>query len=53
MLEGRSYVIPDDVKKLVHPVFEHRLALMRSGTRTHRDAKSVLQEIVDKTVVPA
>jgi MoxR-like ATPase len=53
MLEGRSYVIPDDVKKLVHPVFEHRLAMMRSGTRTHRDAKTVLQEIVDQTVVPA
>jgi MoxR-like ATPase len=53
MLEGRSYVIPDDIKKLVHPVFEHRLAMMRSGTRTHRDAKTVLQEIVDNTVVPA
>jgi MoxR-like ATPase len=53
MLEGRSYVIPDDVKKLVHPVFEHRLAMTRSGTRTSRDAKTVLQEIIDHTVVPA
>jgi MoxR-like ATPase len=53
MLEGRSYVIPDDVKKLVHPVFEHRLSMMRSGTKTHRDAKTVLQEIVDHTTVPA
>jgi MoxR-like ATPase len=53
MLEGRSYVTPDDVKKLVHPVFEHRLAMMRSGTRTHRDGKTVLQEIVGNTVVPA
>jgi len=53
MLDGRSFVIPDDVKKLVRPVFEHRLAMMRAGTRTHRDAKTVLQEIIDHTAVPA
>jgi MoxR-like ATPase len=53
MLEGRSFVIPDDIKKLVHPVFEHRLAMVRSGSRSHRDANTVLQEIVDQTPVPA
>jgi MoxR-like ATPase len=53
MLDGRSYVIPDDIKKLVHPVFEHRLAMIRSGSRTSRNAKTVLQEIVDHTAVPA
>jgi len=53
MLEGRSFVIPDDIKKLVHPVFEHRLGMVRSGSRNHRDAGSVLQEIVDQTPVPA
>jgi MoxR-like ATPase len=53
MLEGRSYVIPDDIKKLVQPVFEHRLAMIRSGSRSHRDASDVLQEIVEQTPVPA
>jgi MoxR-like ATPase len=53
MLEGRSFVIPDDIKKLVHPVFEHRLGMVRSGSRRNRDAGSVLQEIVDQTPVPA
>lgn len=53
MVEGRSFVIPDDIKKLVHPVFEHRLAMVRSGSRSHRDANTVLQEIVDQTPVPA
>ena len=53
MLEGRSYAIPDDIKKLVHPVFAHRLAMVRSGSRSHRDAAAVLQEIVDQTPVPA
>jgi len=53
MLEGRSFVIPDDIKKLVHPVFQHRLGMVRSGSRNHRDAGTVLQEIVDQTPVPA
>jgi MoxR-like ATPase len=53
MLEGRSYVIPDDIKKLAQPVFQHRLAMMRSGSRTHRNATAVLQEIVEQTPVPA
>jgi MoxR-like ATPase len=57
MLEGRTFVIPDDVKRLVHPVFEHRLVLGRSGsrgrTRLEVDAKTVLSEIVSQTPVPA
>src|SRR5215468_10239982 len=28
MIEGRSFVIPDDIKKLAHSVFEHRLVLL-------------------------
>jgi MoxR-like ATPase len=53
MLDGRSFAIPDDIKKLVHPVFEHRLAMMRTGPKSHRDAATVLQEIVEQTPVPA
>ena len=53
MLDGRSFVIPDDIKKLAHPVFEHRLVMVRSGQRTRADAKTVLQEIIDQTPVPA
>ena len=53
MLDGRSFVIPDDIKKLVNPVFEHRLVMVRAGARARTDAKSVLQEIIDQTPVPA
>jgi MoxR-like ATPase len=57
MIEGRSFVIPDDVKRLVHPVFEHRLVLVRSGSRGRTqpaiDAKTVLSEIVAQTPIPA
>ena len=53
MLDGRSFVIPDDIKKLVSPVFEHRLVMVRAGSRARTDAKTVLQEIIDQTPVPA
>jgi MoxR-like ATPase len=57
MLDGRSFVVPDDVKRLVHPVFEHRLVMSYAGarTRTHTpaDAKTVLADIVSQTPIPA
>jgi MoxR-like ATPase len=54
--DGRSFVIPDDVKKLVHPVFEHRLVMSHSSRgRTHGalDAKTILVEIIAQTPIPA
>ncbi len=53
MVDGRSFVLPDDIKTLAHPVFEHRLVLVRSGARARADAKMVLAEIIDQTPVPA
>jgi len=53
MVDGRSFVLPDDIKALAHPVFEHRLVLVRSGARARADAKTVLAEIIDQTPVPA
>jgi MoxR-like ATPase len=53
IVEGRGFVIPDDIKRLVHPVFEHRLVMVRSGARSRTDSQTVLQEIVDQTPVPA
>ncbi len=53
MLEGRGFVIPDDIKRLVHPVFEHRLVMIRTGARARTDARTVLDEIIEQTPVPA
>lgn len=57
MLEGRSFVIPDDVKKLIHPVFEHRLVMGRTGSRGRAhaaaEAKTILSEIVSQIPIPA
>jgi len=51
-LEGRSFVLPDDVSHLVRPVLAHRLVLdldreLRGATRD-----AVLDEVLDATAVP-
>lgn len=53
MVEGRGFVLPDDVKRLVHSVFEHRLVLIRSGGRARTDVRTVLAEIIDQIAIPA
>jgi MoxR-like ATPase len=53
MAEGRGFVIPDDIKRLVHPVFEHRLVLTRAGARAQRETQSILDEILEQIPVPA
>ena len=51
-MQGRTYVKPDDVKRLVLPVLAHRL-LMTAQTRLRgQSAESILQSIVDRTPVP-
>ena len=52
VIEGRSYVMPDDVKALAVPVLAHRL-IVESGARLRSvTAKSVISNILDKTKVP-
>jgi MoxR-like ATPase len=53
MLQGRSFVIPDDIKRLVHAVFEHRLVITRTGARARRNVQMILAEILEQTPVPA
>jgi MoxR-like ATPase len=53
LVEGRSYALPDDVKRLAFPVFGHRLVIFRTGAKTRTDARTVLQGILDEIAVPA
>ena len=53
LIEGRSYALPDDVKRLVPRVFGHRLVIARTGTKARIDAQAVLQGILDHAPVPA
>jgi MoxR-like ATPase len=52
-VEGREYVIPDDVKQMMLPVLSHRVVcagMLREGQR--KRAQAVLQQIVDRVPVP-
>ena len=55
MLEGREYVIPDDIKRLVIPVFAHRIAINARTSLVQRStelAERILQEILTLVEVP-
>ncbi|MCP4643464.1 MAG: MoxR family ATPase [bacterium] len=51
-VEGRSYVIPDDVKALAHPVLEHRLILNPESRLRRVTTHSILRDIIGEVPVP-
>ncbi len=53
-LEGREYVIPDDIKRLAVPVLAHRVILRGYQYGSQRDAADALiRRIVEEVAVPA
>jgi MoxR-like ATPase len=52
-LRGRSYVTPDDVKRLVEPVLGHRLILRHQHRLRGAATQRVLSSVVDAVPVPA
>ena len=53
LIEGRSYAVPDDVKRLVPCVLGNLLFVARTGAKTRLDARSILQSILNDSPVPA
>lgn len=51
-IQGRDFVIPDDVKGMVAPVIYHRLVLTPEARLGHQTAKTVMDEILSKCKVP-
>jgi len=54
-LEGRDYCLPDDFKRLIVPVFAHRVVVSSRYVSTQRkseQAEAILREILDTTRVP-
>jgi len=51
-LDGRDYVIPDDVKQLALPALRHRVILSPAAEIDGRKVDEVLAEIVARTEVP-
>ena len=51
-LRGRQYVLPDDVKKIVSPVLQHRLILNPESRLRKVTAGQIIEEIVSSIAVP-
>lgn len=51
-VEGRDYVIPDDIKALAIPALAHRLIVSPAARIKNVDSRTVVQEILDSVPVP-
>jgi MoxR-like ATPase len=52
LLDGRDYVLPDDVKALAEPVFGHRLVPTTDARIRDREVPEILREILRSVPVP-
>lgn len=52
LLDGRDYVIPDDVQSLLHFVFDHRILIKAEGRLRGAKASSIVESLKDKVTVP-
>ncbi len=51
-IAGRSYVIPDDVKRAAHPVLDHRLTLENAARIRKNAAYEVIEDVLGMVTVP-
>jgi MoxR-like ATPase len=51
-LDGRDYVVPDDVKALAVPVLRHRLLLSPAAEIEGKQVESLVGELVEQTQAP-
>jgi len=52
LLQGRNYVVPDDVKALVHSVLGHRIIVKPESKLRRITPKAVVDEILQQVRVP-
>ena len=51
-LAGRDYVLPDDIKRLAPFVLVHRVILSPESRLRGRDARQIIDEVVNTVSVP-
>jgi MoxR-like ATPase len=51
-LQGREYVIPDDIKDLAEPSLAHRLIMSPAARMKNVDSRLVVRELLTSTPVP-
>jgi MoxR-like ATPase len=52
LLQGRDFVLPDDVKALAGPALAHRSLLSSAGQSSGRDGRAPIAEILETVPVP-
>lgn len=52
LLQGRTYVIPDDIKKMAKPVLGHRIVLAQRIGVKQGEVDSVLNDVLRQVAVP-
>jgi len=51
-LEGRNYVLPEDVRALASPVLAHRMLLDTKSRYSGMQTTQIVDELLEKTPVP-
>jgi MoxR-like ATPase len=51
-MQGRDFVIPDDIKTLVIPLLRHRIVLAPNAEIDGLTSDTVLREVLDQTAAP-
>jgi len=51
-LDGRGYVVPDDIQRLATPVLAHRLLLTVEAHAAHRSAEEIIAMLLGRVRVP-
>jgi MoxR-like ATPase len=52
-LQDRTFVTPDDVRAVIHPVLRHRLILSYDANADNVTADAVVDRLIEKVAVPA
>ncbi|MET1102054.1 MAG: MoxR family ATPase [Pyrodictiaceae archaeon] len=52
LMDGRDYVIPDDVKNVAVPALSHRIILKPEYSLDHRASIRVIEEVLERVPVP-
>ena len=51
-IQGRSYVVPSDVKKVAHDILRHRILLTYEAEAENITAESIITEILNAVEIP-
>jgi MoxR-like ATPase len=52
LLDGRTYVTPDDIKRIALPALRHRVALSPDALLEGRSANDLLAEVIETVAAP-